>query len=139
PSSMCTLMGNALFRRSSTVPGWLVGAGGGGTATLLLVALMVVGCAFHAPMRGSGNDDDGGAVDAPASFGTGGSAPRMGVGGRDGGSATTGGCPATCPAGQVCLGGACQADPCLAATAMSCAAGTSCRASCVDAVDPCAG
>src|SRR4051794_24000586 len=135
---MCTLMRNALFRRLSTVRAGLAGAGRGGVATSLLLSLFVVGCAFRPPARAIGNEDDAGANDAPARFGVGGSAPRNGVGGRDGGT-TISGCPAVCPTGQVCLGGACQADPCAAATSMGCAAGTNCRASCVDVVDTCAG
>jgi len=102
------------------------------------------GAAGAGPTSGSGGATAATGGSGSLSGGLGGSAMTGGRSGSAGSSGQAGmagksGCPAQCPTGQVCLGGSCQADPCLAASAMACATGTTCHASCVAVTDPCAG
>ncbi len=122
----------------------------------LLALLWMIGCDFHPAAQSTSISEDGGTAltltGGGGASGGGSTNGKLGSGAHDGGAlggaggaagaaSGTGGaptCPAQCPSGQVCLGGACQPDPCLAA-APSCATGTTCRATCVTVTDPCAG
>ena len=130
-------------RRSSLVAGSVVA----------WFALLALGCDFRASQSFAPEGHDAGAAGSTGNpkLGTGGSSATgsgstSGVGSTGGGGTGAAGqggvgaigCPAHCPSGQVCLGGSCQPDPCLAA-ASSCATGTTCHATCVAVVDPCAG
>src|SRR5438128_2117114 len=111
-----------------------------------LTSLLALGCDFQ-PSASPGSDSrvtqgSGGQAGGAGGAGgvrliIGGSGGSSAGGAPGGGGATGSSCPVPCPTGQVCLGGRCQADPCLAA-ATACGAGMTCRASCVAITDRCA-
>ena len=122
---------------------------------VLLAALAAASCgstkSAGAPCEQDDDCTSGSCIDGrcassgPRDGGSGGgdsARPGQDGGGREDGGAPPGsGCTslADCDAGEVCLGGACQPDPCTSAPAGLCGEGTSCHATCVATSDPCAG